>query len=314
VQSLVPASGHRAIELIFAAPGHDALLAALDGEGSAPEVGDCTFARFANGELHLRLHTHPGGRVCAALGSLAPPDAQLLELLLLADTLRRHGASRLVALLPYLGYARQDRAEPCQSLGAAWTGALLGAVGVERVVTVDVHSSLAAGLFPMPVLSVSPAPLFARELARRGLRDATIVAPDEGALARCEAVARAADITAPVSHLRKHRDARGVTHGELVGAVAPRVVLIDDILDTGGTLVSACHVLRSAGARQITVMVTHGLFSGERWRELYALGVEQIYTTDSVPAVLVRKEAHIGLLPLGQLIIDALARGDRQLG
>jgi ribose-phosphate pyrophosphokinase len=298
----------RTAPIVFALPEYRAVLGAALGSCSGPALGSCSFARFSDGELHLRLHTAVEGRACVVLGSLAPPDERLLKVLLLADTLRRRGARRVVALLPYLGYGRQDRAEPGQSLGAAWAGALLRGVGVEDVITVDLHSARAAECLGLPVASLSPVHLFADALARRDLRDVTIVAPDEGALARCEALASAAHIEQPIAHLRKRRDASGVTHSGLVGKVTSRIVIVDDILDTGGTLVSACRALRSAGAEEITVMVTHGLFTGDLWRQLETLGVDTIFTTDSVPRARDGGGDMVEVLPIGQLLVDALAR------
>jgi ribose-phosphate pyrophosphokinase len=245
--------------------------------------------------------------VCAVLGSLAPPDEQMLTALLLADTLKRERARQVVALLPYLGYARQDRADPGQSLGAAWPGALLGAAGVDRVLTVDLHSSQAAACFPMPLDSLSPAPLFARALTQGDLSDLSVVAPDEGARERCQALVRASGLEIPMAYLRKRRDGAAVTHSELLGTVTRRAVVVDDILDTGGTLGSARTELRRAGVREIAVFATHGLFTGERWRELPALGVRRIYTTDSIPHARERAGDIAEVLPVGELLVGAFA-------
>ena len=134
-----------------------------------------------------------------------------------------------------------------------------------------------------------------------------VVAPDEGALERCEAVRLAAGIDAPVAHLRKRRDAGGVSHSALVGEVEERVALVDDILDTGGTLLSACDQLRRSGVHEIFVFATHGLFTGERWRELPSLGVRRIFTTDSVPTAARRGGDLVQVLPAGEMIMDAFA-------
>ena len=292
---------------MFALPDHSPLLGRELGERSAPALRVASFARFPNGELYVRIGAPIAGNVCAVLGSLAPPDEQMLSVLLLAHTLKREGARRVMALLPYLGYARQDRAAPGQSLGVAWAGDLLQAAGVDQVLTIDVHSRRAAACFPIPVDSLSPAPLFAEVLVRHGLTDLSVVAPDEGALERCRAVVHAAGIHVPIAGLRKRRDADGVTHISGAASVTPRVAIVDDILDTGGTLLSACAELRRAGAREITIFVTHGLFTGERWRELPALGVRRIYTTDSVPSSGERGGDLVEVLPVGGLILDALA-------
>ncbi|MGO9319537.1 MAG: ribose-phosphate diphosphokinase [Solirubrobacteraceae bacterium] len=295
------------MSIIFPLPQYRPTLSGELIERSTLALGRCEIARFANGELYVRIGDPVAGRICGIWGSLAPPDEQILSVLALAHTLRREGARQVVALLPYLGYARQDRAEQGQSLGAAWAGDLLRAAGVDRVLTIDVHSSRAAACFPMHVDSLSPAPLFAEVLARRGLTAVSVVAPDEGALERSEAVIRAAGLRTALACLRKRRDADGVAHSSLVGTISSRVVIVDDILDTGGTLVSACAALRGAGAREIHVFVTHGLFTGEGWRELPALGVQRVYTTDSLPAARERGGSIVEVLPVGRLMLDAFA-------
>lgn len=240
------------------------------------------------------------------LGALAPPDSQVLGLLLLADTLKRHGARSVTAGLSYLGYARQDRLEPRRSLAAAWTAGLVAASGVHEVITLDVHSDAAAAPFGARFRSVSPAPLFAAELERLGLRDASLVAPDAGARPRCAAVAAAAGIASPIAFLHKHRSADGIVHGELIGDVGRSAVLIDDILDTGATLVSACHQLRKRGVEDITVIVTHGLFTGDGWKALWSSGARRVLCTDSVPEMVAKPPPDVGVLPIGSLLLHEL--------
>ncbi|HTS75594.1 MAG TPA: ribose-phosphate diphosphokinase [Bryobacteraceae bacterium] len=239
--------------------------------------------RFENQEIYIRLLTPVSGEDCGILASVAPPDDQMLFTLLLAHTLKKEGARRVTAILPYLAYARHDKNKPEESLAAAWLGAIMQASGLDEVITIDVHSERARRLFPIPVRSISPAGLFAEALRRCGLADATIVAPDEGAIGRSEAVLAALGRSERVPYFEKQRTAAGITHAELRGAAGSRVVLIDDMLDTGATLVSASEKLKQSGAREINVMVTHGLFTGARWRKLWELGVGRIFCTDSVP-------------------------------
>jgi ribose-phosphate pyrophosphokinase len=294
--------------IIFCLRQHRAQLPRELDAASEPALRDYRAGRFPDGELWLELDGPVAGEQCAVLGSLAPPDDQMLLTLLLADTVRRAGARQVVAVLPYLGYARQDRAPAGRSLGAAWAGALLAAVGVERVLTVDIHSSAALDCFPVPVASLSPAGLFAEQLRRESRPELTVVAPDEGAIERCQAVADAAGVATPVAHLRKRRTAAGVGHPTLVGEIGSRVVIVDDILDTGGTLLSACAALRRAGAREISIMATHGTLSGERWRDLTAAGARRIQITDTVPGARERAGAAIDVLSIGPLLMEALTR------
>jgi ribose-phosphate pyrophosphokinase len=266
------------------------------------EEGSSVISRFSNGELHVELDAAPDRRDCIVLGAVAPPDEHLLSTLLLSHTLKKEGARRIIALLPYLGYARHDRAEPRKSRAAAWLGKVLGASGVSAVITIDVHSSLIHDLFPIPVLSVSPAPLFAAEIGKLSLTDPVIVAPDEGALERCEAVRQAAGIHRPLAHLTKTRTPEGVRHSVLHGAIGPHVVLVDDILDTGSTLVSATEALQRAGAREIVVMVTHGLFTGTAWDRLWSLGVTRMYCMDTTPLREQLVSKPISVLPVAPLL------------
>jgi ribose-phosphate pyrophosphokinase len=241
-------------------------------------------ARFENGELHLDLQTLVRNESCFVLGSIAPPDEQLLSVLLLAHTLKKEGARRVTALLPYLAYARDDKDKPGESLATAWAGAIAQASGLDEVITVDVHSERGTRRFPIPVMSLSPAEVFAEAVNRYGLTEAAIVAPDEGAIGRCEAVQRAAGMgSGKIPYFEKQRTATGIMDAGPIGEVGRQAVIVDDILDTGGTLLSACEKLVEAGVEEIIIMVTHGLFTGERWKRLRGLRVKRIFCTDSVP-------------------------------
>jgi ribose-phosphate pyrophosphokinase len=291
--------------ILFALAVHEPLAAALHDLVGA-ERGRFGVGRFANQELHLELETDPAGRDAVVLGAVAPPDEHLLTTLLLSHTLKKEGARAVTALLPYLGYARHDKAEARKSRATAWLGEVLRASGVDEVVTVDVHSSLVHELLPMPVRSLSPAPLFARALTALDLPDPTIVAPDAGARERCEAVRRAAGIARPLAHFTKERTAAGVRHSVLHGSVGRQVVLVDDILDTGGTLVSACEALRGAGVESAVVMATHGLFTGTGWERLWTLGVSRIYCADTTPLAERARSPRVVVLPVASLLAGHL--------
>ncbi|MBI1963723.1 MAG: ribose-phosphate pyrophosphokinase [Candidatus Rokubacteria bacterium] len=289
--------------ILFALSPHASLAQALH-DLTGVERGRCAVSRFSNQELYATLETDPAGRACLVLGAVAPPDEHLLATLLLVHTLKKEGARTVTVLLPYLGYARHDKAEPRRSRATAWLGALLHASGADDVVAVDVHSSLVHQLFPIPVRSLSPAELFARELATLPLAEPAIVAPDAGALERCDAVRRAAGIRRPLAHFTKERTPEGIKHSVLHGAVGRQAVLVDDILDTGGTLVSACEGLRRAGVEEIVVMATHGLFTGRAWERLWSLGVTRIYCTDTTPP-----PGHLGSAAVVVLSVAPLLAG-----
>ena len=289
--------------LVFSMPGHEALLR----DARDIPAGSFTIGRFPNQELHARVESHVAGRDCAVVGSIAPPDEQLTSLLLVADTLAKERAASVTALLPYLAYTRQDHAEPGASLAAAWTGRLLEASRVDRVVTLDVHSAEAQRLYPIALESLSPARLFAEEIERLGLEDVVVVAPDEGGAERAAEVAAAAGVERPVAVFGKRRTREGVVHTGMTGELSHSAVVVDDILDTGSTLLLCCRALRAAGVEEITVFVTHGLFTGTVWHELWRAGVGRLYTTDSVPRAR-RASPRVTVLPLRDLLAERLAR------
>jgi ribose-phosphate pyrophosphokinase len=270
--------------ILFAFEAYEAMAAALRETVPTLTLGGFQASRYENRELHIGVQTPVTNERCLVLGSIAPPDEQLLSMLLLAHTLKKEGASSVTAILPYLAYARHDKDKPGESLAAAWAGSVAKASGIDRVVAVDVHSEKTKWLFPVPVASLSPAQVFAEALNQYGLSSATIVAPDEGAIGRCEAVkAAAGQPPGNTPYFAKRRTETGIQHSGPIGEVGRQAVIIDDMLDTGGTLLSACEKLAAAGVEEIHIMVTHGLFTGERWKQLWRLGVKRIICTDSVP-------------------------------
>ena len=237
---------------------------------------------FPDCELHTDVPERVDGRPCVVVGSTSPPAGIFERLTLVAHAVRRAGAERITALLPYLAYARQDRAARTESLGLEWAGELLRASGIGEVARVDVHSEKAAEVLRLELTSLSPADLLARALPEVWRLEATFVAPDDGAINRASAIARAVGVDRPVVWARKRRTATGVEHLGLVGDPGRIAVVVDDILDTGDTLMSCCRALRESGVREAGLIVTHGLSTGSRWRALLSEGVRQMWITDTV--------------------------------
>jgi ribose-phosphate pyrophosphokinase len=265
--------------------------------------GRFSIVRYQNQELHASIQSAVSGEHCLVLGSIAPPENQMAALLLLAHTLRKEGADRITGVLPYLAYAREDKVKPGESLATAWVGALLKASAFSDIWAVDLHSQHDRELVPLPLESLSPAAIFGECLRKSALTDATFVAPDEGAIARCEAVKTAAgQSSGEIVHFQKLRTAAGIVHRNPVGRVGPRAVIVDDVLDTGATLVSACERLMNAGAAELYICVTHGLFAGQRWQGLWSLPVKRIFCTDTIPAGTAGADPRITTLPVGPLV------------
>lgn len=300
--------------IIFPFAGYEYFLKRLESLAMA-ERGTFEIGRFENGELFATVDTSVRTAHCLIVGSVAPPDEQLLSLTLLAHTLKKEGAHKVTAVLPYLGYSRQDKSKSGKSLATAWLGSILQASGIDEVVTVDVHSERSKQLLRIPLVSVFPDQIFAHAIVRHELADATLIAPDNGAIWRCQAVNKAAgrpDVG--IAYFEKQRDEKGITHAGPFGKVGPCVVIVDDMLDTGGTLVSACERLVQSGTREIYVTITHGLFTGEDWKKLWSLGVQRIFCTDTIPPRSdISDESRITILSIVSLLNDHLTSTSRDV-
>jgi ribose-phosphate pyrophosphokinase len=252
------------------------------------EPGQFSITRYENHDLHAKIESSVAGEHCFILGSVGAPDCQTLSLLLLAHTLRKEGAHRVTGILPYLAYSREDKIKPGESLTTDWVGALLKASAFDEIWTVDLHSEEDKRLFPLMLESLSPARTFSECLGKLALTDVCFVSPDQGAIPRCLSVKSASGIVnGNVVYFEKHRSTTGIVHHSLcgkVGKVERCAVIVDDILDTGATLVSACEKLVAAGAQELYICVTHGLFCGQRWRGLWSLPVKHFFCTDTIPA------------------------------
>lgn len=270
-------------------------------------AGEASIDRFTNGEMHATVEGSVKDELCLIIGTTAPPDEQLCRLLTLANAIKRGGARHIRAFLPYLGYARQDKFAPGESGGINLVGALLRAAGIDEVITVDAHSDLDRKLIGLPLVSLSPAQLFAPITQRPELKDATIVAPDTGAIARSQMLASTIGSIRPITYMIKKRT-YGITHEEVVGKVNSKVILVDDIIDTGSTIISACKTLQQHGAKEIVALVTHGLFSSTDWDQLFTYGVTEFYVTDSCPEAVQIDHPNVHLVSLAPLLPAVVRR------
>lgn len=295
--------------MLFSFPEYQQLASRLQGLAEL-RLNSFSIARYDNQEMYAVIPGHVAGGRCFILGSIAPPDERLISFTLLSHTLKEQGVNQVTAILPYLAYTRQDKVKEGESLAAGWAGSLLKASGIDQILTVDIHSERDKPLFQIPLISLSPASLFAKEIHSRELTAATVVAPDSGAIRRCQAVRTAAGVpAADTPYFEKRRTDHGVVHSGLVGKTCSRVILVDDILDTGGTLVSACEKLSAAGVDEIYIFVTHGLFTGESWRRLWSLNVKHIYCTDTIPpSAETLADNNISILPVAPLLREAHSR------
>lgn len=281
-------------------------------------LGSRIVQRFPDSELHVEILESVRGRDVYLLQPTSPPvDEHLVELLFLADACRRAGAARMTAILPYFGYARQDRrARGREPVGARLVADLLSAAGLSRIVAVDLHSPALEGFFALPLEHLSAVPLLAEAARPWVTGDGVIVAPDLGAAKLADRYARILDL--PVAIVHKTRlSGEEVSVNRITGEVRDRApLLVDDMISTGGTIEAAIKALRAAGcAPDLTVAASHGLFVGPARQRLSALGARRFLVTDSVPAA-EGSPLPLQVVGLSALLAEAVRRlhEDRSLG
>jgi ribose-phosphate pyrophosphokinase len=273
--------------VLLAGTSHPQLAASLSAELGIP-LAPCAITRFPDGELDISLQADVRGAEVFVVQSLhAPAGEHLLELALITDACQRAGAQSVTAVIPYLGYARHDRrVSGREPLGARVVAELLAAGRVDRVICLDLHSRAVEGCFPRPVEHADAVPLLIEHVRARIQSPAVVVSPDLGAVKRAESFARPLGL--PVAVVHKQRLSGSEVKAEtVVGEVAGRhVVVVDDMISTGGTLAAAVQTVIAHGALSpVTVVASHGLFVGPAIERLSALPLARVVVTDSVPAV-----------------------------
>jgi ribose-phosphate pyrophosphokinase len=264
--------------------------------------------RFADGELHVEIEDSVRGHdVYIVQPTSRPPDEHVMELLFLADACRRAGASRLTAVVPYFGYARQDRrASGREAIGAAVVAALLEAARFARVIALDLHAPEIEGFFRIPVEHLSATKLLAEAIQPAG--NSVIVAPDLGAVKLAERYQTSLHLPVVVIHKTRVSGSE-VTLRSIIGDVKGRApIVVDDMITTGGTIEAAVKGLLEAGCRpDVSVVATHALFVGPAVARLQALPIRQLIATDSVETS-AELPAHFQVVNVAPLIADAIGR------
>ena len=268
--------------------------------------------RFADMEVFVEIHENIRGEDVFVVQSTSyPANDNLMELLITLDALRRSSARRITAVIPYFGYARQDRKSgPRTPISAKLVANLITEAGANRVLTMDLHAGQIQGFFDIPVDNMQAAPLFARDIQERYAgRNVMIVSPDVGGVVRARAIATR--LGCDLAIIDKRRQAAGVSEVmHVIGEVEGRdCILVDDIVDSGGTLVNAARALIENGAKSASVYVTHGVLSGGAVARIASGPIEMMMITDSILATeAVRLARNVKQLSIAPLIADAMAR------
>lgn len=271
-----------------------------------------TVTRFSDGETWVEIEENVRGADCFVIQPTChPANEHLMELLIMVDALKRASADRITAVIPYYGYARQDRkVSPRTPISSKLVADLLTAAGVHRVLTVELHAAQIQGFFNIPVDHLFAKPVLIRHLKERFPRDnLVIVAPDAGGAERSRSFAKL--LEAPMAMIDKRRPRPNVSEVmHLIGDVEGKdAVIVDDIIDTGGTLVKAAEALKANGARGVYACCTHAVLSGPAIERLGESAIEELIVTDTVP---LRPNAvgckRIRVLSVAELLGDAIQR------
>jgi ribose-phosphate pyrophosphokinase len=273
---------------------------------------DCTVKRFADKEVYVEVHENVRGEDAFILQSTSyPANDNLMELLILTDALRRSSARRITAVLPYFGYARQDRkSAPRTPISAKLVSNLITQAGANRVLTLDLHASQIQGFFDIPTDNLTAAPVMVRDIQDNyDVKNVMIVSPDVGGVVRARNVA--GRIGANLAIVDKRRPRAGVSEVmNIIGDVSGQTcILIDDIVDSGGTLVNAAEALLKAGAKEVSAYITHGVLSEGASERIAASKLKELVVTDSIEETEAQRLAgNIRRLAIAPLIGEAIAR------
>ena len=268
--------------------------------------------KFADGEIYIEINENIRGNSIFLIQSVSSPaNDNLMELLLSIDALKRSSAKNITAVIPYFGYARQDRkVVPRTSISAKLVSNLIAKAGADRVVTVDLHSGQIQGFFDIPVDNLFATPIFARHIKKKLKKNNIIcVAPDVGGTARARALGKLLNVDLAI--VDKRRPAPGKSEVmNVIGNVKNKTcILVDDIIDSGGTIVNAASELKKRGAKDVHVYVTHGVLSGNAVEKIKKSSIKNLVVTDTIDnSMKVKKAKNIEVLTISNLVGESIKR------
>ena len=296
---------------VFSGRSHESLTREICAHLGVQQ-GHVTLYSFSDGEHYVQIDENVRGADVFIIQPTCPPSVNdhLMELLIMLDAFKRSSAKRVTAVLPYYGYARQDRKDkPRVPITAKLAADLISTAGADRVLTLDLHAAQIQGFFNIPVDHLFAAPVIVKHLKDMELSDVTIVSPDAGGVERARAYAKR--LGASLAIIDKRRFAKNQTEVmNIIGEVEGRnVFIVDDIIDTAGTLIHSVAALREQGARSISAACTHAVLSGPAVQRINNSDLTQVVTTNSIP--MQEKEADcpkLKTLSIGPLLAEAIKR------
>ena len=268
--------------------------------------------KFSDGEIYIEINENIRGNSIFIIQSISSPaNDNLMELLLCIDALKRSSAKNITTVIPYFGYARQDRkVVPRTSISAKLVSNLITKAGADRVVTVDLHAGQIQGFFDIPVDNLFCTPIFARHI-KKNIKSKNIicVAPDVGGTERARALGKSLDVGLAI--VDKRRPAPGKSQVmNIIGNVKDKTcIVVDDIIDSGGTIINSAKALKDRGAKEVYVYITHGVLSGEAVKKIQKSVIKKLVITDTIDnQIRVNKAKNIEVLTVSNLMGEAIKR------
>ncbi len=273
------------------------------------ELGDSSVLEFSDGEFQPAFNESIRGCTVFIVQSTFPPAENLMELLLMIDAAHRASAHRVIAVMPYFGWARQDRKDrPRVSIGAKLVANLLRAAGVDRIMTMDLHADQIQGFFDIPVDHLYASGIFVPYIKQLGIENLSIAAPDMGGAKRANAYSQHLNAPMIISHKQREK-ANVVGQMTAIGEVADRnIIIMDDMIDTAGTIVKAADMFMERGARSVRACVTHPLLSGPAYDRINASALKEVIVTDTIPLKQTEDLSKFTVLSVADLFADVIER------
>ncbi len=302
---------------LFTGNANPVLANAVAKELNLP-LGKAFVGRFSDGEIQVEIQENVRGKnVVVIQSTCAPTNDNVMELMIMIDALKRASASRITAVIPYFGYARQDRRPRSArvAISARIVANMLQSVaGIERVLTMDLHADQIQGFFDIPVDNIYASPVLLADLQKQKSKDLIIVSPDIGGVVRARAMAK--QLGCDLAIIDKRRPKANVSEVmHLIGEVEGRhCVIMDDIIDTGGTLCKAAEALKERGAKGVTAYCTHAVLSGGAVARIAASQLDELVVTDTIPltdeARQVKKIRQLSVAPILAETLSRITKGD----
>ncbi|KES18105.1 Phosphoribosylpyrophosphate synthetase [Gilliamella apicola SCGC AB-598-I20] len=276
-------------------------------------LGDIIVSRFSDGEVNVQINENVRGEdVFIIQSTCAPTNDNLMELLVMIDAMRRASAGRITAVIPYFGYARQDRRVRSARvpITAKVVADFLSTVGVDRVLTVDLHAEQIQGFFDVPVDNVFGSPVILEDMLQRDFERPIVVSPDIGGVVRARAIAKLLNDTDMAIIDKRRQRANEAEVMNIIGDVADRdCILVDDMIDTAGTLCKAADALKARGAKRVFAYATHPIFSGKAVSNIKNSAIDEIVVCDTIPLTAeVKGLNNVRQLTLSGMLAEAIRR------